>query len=158
MSNSKEQPPSATLGDDVLNTVGDSLAPETMPASRKKALFGKIMAQIDQTAAPEKFDYVTVRAGDGDWIRLTPKIEKKILFVDHQRNMETYLLRAEAGAEMPGHYHEQNEYCIVLEGDVSFDDIALSAGDFHFAPQGSWHGAASTRGGALVYLEGAIQN
>ncbi len=156
MSSSKERPLAGALDDDILNLVGDSLAPEVMPEQRKKALFGKIMAQTQRPAEPEATDYVTVRSGDGDWIRLTPKIEKKILFVDHERKIESYLLRAEPGAELPGHQHEQDEYCIVLEGDVSFEDIELFAGDFHFARQGSWHGAASTRGGALVYLEGAI--
>ena len=51
---------------------------------------------------------------------------------------------------------DEDEYCIVLEGDVSFDDLDLSAGDFHFARQGSSHSIARSRGGALVYLESAI--
>ncbi len=156
MSNPKDRSNSDALDDKTLALVGESLAPEVMPKERKMALFSKIVARVDQQSSDQNPSHVTMRAGEGEWISIMPKIEKKILFVDMKRRIEAYLLRAQPGAELPAHQHEADEYCMVLEGDVSFDDLDLVAGDFHFARQGSSHSVARSRGGALVYLESAI--
>ena len=156
MNNPKDRSCSAALDDKTLALMGESLAPEVMPAERKNALFAKIVARVDQQSPDQSADHITVRAGEGEWISILPKIEKKILFVDTKRRIEAYLLRAQPGAELPAHQHEADEYCIVLEGDVCFDGLDLVAGDFHFARQGSSHSIARSHGGALVYLESAI--
>jgi len=98
---------------------------------------------------------VTIRADEGQWIEIEPLLERKLLKVDHETGIESYLLRLQPGAAPQRHQHDADELCLVLEGDVSFDDIHLRAGDYHCARKGSWHGRASTVQGALLFLQSA---
>lgn len=156
MNNQKGRKSLAVLDDETLNRVGDALAPEKMPIQRKKAVFSKIMTKIEQREQGREPDFITVRASKGKWEHLMPKVDKKVLFVDIERKTEAYLLRLQPGAELPRHSHDSDEYCMVLEGDVMFDDIELHEGDFHLARQGSWHSMARSSSGALLYLESSI--
>ena len=45
MNSSEERPLAAALDEDIINLVGNSLAPEALSEQRKSALFGKIMAR-----------------------------------------------------------------------------------------------------------------
>ena len=148
------------LDDAMLGLLGEAQTPAEMPAPRKSKLFSRIMAGIDNAESSgdrssRRSGFVTVRADEGEWIVLAPKIEKKLLFLDRERSVEAYLLRIHPGGEVPRHVHQADEYCLVLEGDVSFDDIHLKAGDFHLARRDSWHETARSQGGALLYLESA---
>lgn len=144
------------LEEETLGQLGQFVAPEPLPRQRKQALFSKIMANVEPSSDHREPEFLTVRADEGQWFEFLPHVEKKILFVDHQRHVESYLLRMCAGAELPKHPHAGSEYCLVLEGDIHFDDLELQAGDFHLAKPGSWHAKASTRGGALLYLESPV--
>ena len=156
MNNPKINKHASVIDDDTLKLVGDSLAPNMMPAPRKMALFANIMDKVEQQEPAQETNRITVRANEGEWISLTPKIEKKLLFLDAKRKIESYLLKIQPGGELPAHLHTADEYCFVLEGDVMFDDIELHAGDFQIAKQGSWHSGSYSRNGALVYLESQI--
>ena len=72
--------------------------------------------------------------------------------------MESYVLRMEAGGSLPSHDHSNLEECLVLEGDVSFGDFALEAGDYHLAAPSFRHEVVTTRGGALMYIRGEIRD
>lgn len=96
---------------------------------------------------------LTIRSGEGEWIRLGPKVEMKPL---HKVGGIThFLMRLAPGAVLPPHGHDQDEECICLEGEVQFGDIVVRAGDFHLAPRGTPHGLMRSRKGALLYLRGA---
>jgi anti-sigma factor ChrR (cupin superfamily) len=101
-------------------------------------------------------DLLTVRAKEGEWKSLAPGVEVKLLYIDEAAKTKSFLLRAEAGAEMPGHQHIGIEECLVLEGEFSLGDITLHAGDYHLAHAGAIHGPASTPTGTLVYLRAHI--
>lgn len=148
------------LDDAMLGLLGEAQMPAKMPVHQKSRLFSQIMARIDNEESSEdrsspRSGFVTVRTNEGEWIVVAPKIEKKRLFLDRERNVEACLLRIQPGGEMPRHLHKADEYCLVLEGDVAFDDIHLKAGDFHLACCGSWHETARSQNGALLYLESA---
>ncbi|MEN8259573.1 MAG: cupin domain-containing protein [Pseudomonadota bacterium] len=151
----KNTPNQAPLDDTLLGLIGASMAPMRLPADRMQPLRERVMARIAKEGGAKPV-FNTIRADEGQWVQIAPKIEKKTLHVDHVNGIEAYLLRAEPGAEAPGHVHEADELCLVLEGEVSFDDIHLKAGDYHFAPKGSRHGTARSKTGALIYLQGAI--
>ncbi|MEN8133275.1 MAG: cupin domain-containing protein [Pseudomonadota bacterium] len=103
-------------------------------------------------------DFITLRADEG-WFELAPKIEKKVLHIDHEAGTESYLLRVQPGAEVPPHTHAGDELCVVLEGEVTYEGgLRLQAGDYHMAKRGSTHQHARSETGALVYLQGALED
>lgn len=124
-------------------------APEQMQTLRDR-----VMQRVDADTAKASQAFHTVRHHDGAWIEIAPKIHKKVLLANPETGAETYLLRAEPGAEAPPHMHEHDEHCLVLEGEMAFDNgVHLKAGDYHFAPAGSEHGIARTDVGVLVYIQ-----
>lgn len=142
------------LDPDTLRLLGSAPAHADLRSARVSQLRGRVMQRVADEAALSSF--LTVRAEDGPWIEIGPLMEKKVLHVNDDSGIESYLLRMQPGAAPAGHRHDEDELCIVLEGDVSFDDIHLEAGDYHFAPKGSWHGTASTINGALIFLQSGL--
>lgn len=98
----------------------------------------------------------TVRAGSGVWETRSPGVERKTLFQDHAAGVGAYLLRIAPGAVLRQHGHRMMEQCLMLQGDVSFADTHLEAGDFHIAFPGAVHADITSRSGALFYVRGAI--
>jgi anti-sigma factor ChrR (cupin superfamily) len=90
------------------------------------------------------------------WRVVTPGVEYKLLAYDRRANSKSFLLRAQSGVALPGHAHEGDEECLVLEGEFGIGDLTLRAGDFHFAPRGSRHPDATTRAGVLVFLRSCL--
>ena len=125
---------------------------------RMQSLRSKIMAQVDEQESDAAHDLLVIRAGMGEWEDLGYKISKKVLHVDEQSGIESYLVKMEAGAKYESHIHTSDEHCIVLEGDVSFGDIHLNAGDFHLAPNGSRHEEAYSVHGALLYIQTGVEH
>ena len=146
------------LDDETLGLFGGGLVPAELPEGEENALFSRILARIDARKSSEEAGLITVRADEGKWFPLAPKLEKKLLFTDTERRVEAYLLRLKPGAVVPEHRHTADEYCVVLDGEVFFGDLHLKAGDFHLARKGSIHGAARSGRGALLYLEGPLAN
>lgn len=142
------------LDRDVLELLGTATAHVELPDSHMQRLRAKVVGSVevdDEVAAP----YLTIRADEGSWIELEPKMHKKVLDVD-ENGIESYLLRLQPGASPGRHLHDSDELCIVLEGDVSFDDVHLKVGDCHIARKGSCHGTANTVSGALLFLQAAV--
>ena len=113
-----------------------------------------ILERIDQVSEQESLH--TIRKHQGSWVQVAQNMAKKQLYVDTVRGIETYLLRIESGAEFAAHSHLDDEYCLVLQGSVEFADLKLQAGDFHLARKGSHHGRVVSTTGALLYLQGAL--
>jgi anti-sigma factor ChrR (cupin superfamily) len=112
---------------------------------------------VDRRVAQIRTIGQIIRADTGDWEDVSDKIKKKILHVDENSGIETYLLKIEAGAKDAPHIHTSDEHCIVLEGDVCFGDIHLNAGDYHLAPKGSKHDEAYSVHGALLYIQTGLE-
>ncbi len=133
--------------------IAAAIKPVKLPSHRKEAMRTRILDQIDQDQQPQQDLLLTIRQNEGNWIKIAPKIEKKQLFIDREKGIESYLLKIKPGVEVPAHQHADDEYCLVLEGSVDFDDIHLKAGDYHVARKGSLHGKAYSQEGALLYLQ-----
>ena len=143
------------LDRDTLELLGGATARAEQPAQRMAQLRDRVLRRVDEEPTLST-PYVTIRGDEGAWIEVAPLMTKKILNVNHATGIESYLLRLLPGAAPERHQHDQDELCIVLEGDVSFDDIHLKAGDYHYAQKGSWHGRASTAHGALLFLQSGV--
>ncbi len=155
MTNSSHTDRSAVLDQDTLELLGSAPASADVPAHRMAQLRSRVMQRVNEETASSN-PYITIRGDDGPWIETAPLVEKKVLNVNDQAGIESYLLRLHPGASLDRHRHDDDELCIVLEGDVSFDDVRLEAGDFHLARKGSWHGRASTVNGALIFLQSGV--
>jgi anti-sigma factor ChrR (cupin superfamily) len=97
-------------------------------------------------------DFVTVRAGEGEWHQLFEGVSVKRLFVDEERNTVTSLFRVSPGAGFPPHTHDEFEQCLILEGDFHLNGEAFRAGDFTCAMAGSAHDHSYSENGALLLI------
>ena len=57
-----------------------------------------------------------------------------------------------SGATYQPHAHDADEQTLVIEGDLSFGDLDLKAGDFHAATPSSSHPPGRTVSGCLVHV------
>ncbi len=146
------------LDEQTLRLLGDAPAPLDVSPERMQRLRDRVMQGIDDDMAQASQAFLTVRSDDGSWVEIAPKISKKVLYANLETGAESYLLKAEPGAEAPPHVHEHDEHCVVLEGEFTYGEgVYLKAGDYHFAPRGSEHGIACTDIGVLVYIQTAPQ-
>jgi anti-sigma factor ChrR (cupin superfamily) len=113
-------------------------------------MFARITARIEQRAS------VTVRAEEGRWETLVPGVERKMLRVDRARKRVTFLVRAAPGARFPAHVHDDDEEAYVVSGDLTFETLTLSAGDYHVARRGMTHPAAVSVGGCVLLVTAGL--
>jgi len=138
------------IPEELIGGVAEAVTPVAPPTVRAPELKARVMARI---RGKKQFDLMTVRAEEGEWITLLPGVEKKILSErQEQGGVQSYLLRMAPGTTLPPHEHLADEECLMLEGEAMVGDIHLSAGDYHFARQGSNHGLVTTQTGALAFL------
>ena len=144
------------LDSDFIEAVADSFDTEAADEHRVGRLRARVMERIDDANnGSSLFD--TIRSNEGEWIEILPNVQKKLLMADTEAGTESYLLRLHPNATLPAHVHESDELCYVIEGDLSFGDIYLEAGDYHYAHKGSRHGAVSTISGTLLFLQSGIE-
>lgn len=94
-----------------------------------------------------------VRSSEGKWTPTRFKgVTAKLLLKDHTTGNWTWLLRMAPGAEYPSHRHSSYEQCLVLDGEIAFGDLQLTAGDFEAAPAGTRHEVLRTEGGCLLLI------
>ena len=155
MSESDKLNQDQVLDNDTLELLGSVSARADLPAQRLSLLRDRVLHRIDEEQAAST-PHVTIRGEEGAWIDIVQLVTKKVLNVNHETGIESYLLRLLPGATLEQHRHDEDELCIVLEGDVSIGDLHLKAGDYHYANKGSWHGRASTVHGALLFLQSGV--
>ena len=97
---------------------------------------------------------VTVRAEEGRWREMAPGVAVKLLWLDRSSRRRAVLMRVAPGAVYPSHAHDGDEECLVLEGEVSFGELTLRAGDFHLARKGHRHPPAASPQGCVLYISG----
>jgi quercetin dioxygenase-like cupin family protein len=118
-------------------------------------LLGKIEARIDARTKLEKMSR-TLPANEGTWIALAPGVRFKELHRNATLGRWTILVDAKPGAAFPSHEHAQDEEIFMISGDLSFDNVELGPGDFHFSPKGSLHAAHRTRAGCRCIIVQAM--
>jgi anti-sigma factor ChrR (cupin superfamily) len=121
--------------------------PETPPPG----MFEKILARIEGEGA-DLPGTMTRRAGSANWFEISPGIKGRLLHVDRAQNRQYLLIRMAPGASYHPHAHDTDEQSLVLEGDLSFGDLNLKAGDFHVATPSSSHPPGRTVNGCLVHV------
>jgi len=94
-----------------------------------------------------------VRTFDGGW-RPTglPGIDFQPLYHDKKSGMFTNLVRMEPGAKYPRHLHFDDEQCLVLRGDVRWNEARYQQGDFVATRAGTVHPTLETDEGNLLLI------
>ena len=118
-------------------------------------LFAAIEARIGASGV-ELPGTVTVRAGAGDWIDVSPGLKIKIMNRIAALNRQTFVAWLQPGAEYSDHDHDQDEEIYMIEGDLIIGDLVLKAGDFHVASAGRHHPVHRTKTGCLCLITQAI--
>ncbi len=121
-------------------------------AARMKS---RILDRVGEPSEMANADLLTVRDDSGDWIETGPGNSIKILRSDEESM--SILVRLEAGATFPKHYHPEDEDTYVVEGETWFGDIHLQQGDFHHAPKGTMHGEVTTETGCVLLIRKAAE-
>lgn len=120
----------------------------------------KLLARIQKPAsAPESAKAARiVRANEGAWHALVPGVMAKPLYAESANGNVAMLLRMEAGAQFPPHWHADVEHCYVLDGDLHFGDLALGPGDYQCAMASTTHIVSHTEKGCMVLIVASQQN
>lgn len=145
----QDNPLTEILSEEFTGALAESITPIAPPPLRASELKSRVMARI---RGKKSFDLMTIRVAEGEWIILLPGVKKKILSEHAESGMQSYLLRMEPGYVIPPHDHSFDEESIMLEGDAMIGELALSTGDYHFAPKGSRHEQVSTQNGCLIFV------
>lgn len=96
---------------------------------------------------------VLVRREEGAWEDTPfPGVKTKRLFFDRTTGNMTVLVKVGPGAEYPRHVHAGFEHLYVLEGELSFEDHTLRAGDFEVMGAESRHSHAVSKEGCTVLI------
>lgn len=74
------------------------------------------------------------------------------LYEDPVRGDLTSLVRMLPGAHYPSHRHAGLEHCYVIEGDLVFEDYAMTSGDYSAGTPDQNHTAATTKTGCLLFI------
>lgn len=133
-----------------IKMMSEGVMPSVLDSNKKNSLKERVMNRI---LAPCPVGGETSYSAKQEWLRITDKLEVKVLTQDPIKKVQTAYWRLAAGAIVPGHYHNSDEDCLVLDGDISFGDHFLGKGDFHQMKKGTTHPDMTTKNGALLYLK-----
>jgi len=99
-----------------------------------------------------------ISIGDFGWQDFQPGLRFKILWEDKPTKRRAQLTRFEPGAKLPLHRHVGDELIFVLEGAVSDESGAVTAGNVGYRPNGCVHTVSSKNGATvLAVLTGDIE-
>jgi len=143
--------------------VGDLELHQPPPGLRRRVLaaveaapaVAQVWKRWDRSPAT---DLHVVRSGQGDWETVAPGVDARQLYVDHQRDSITMMVRMAPGASYAPHRHAGPEQCYVLEGDLFDGSQTFYAGDFQCAGVGSVHDVQSTRNGCLLLIVSSMHD
>jgi quercetin dioxygenase-like cupin family protein len=120
---------------------------ETLPPG----LFQGVLARIDAEGS-QLPGSITTRAAEAGWLPLSEGVTYRVLRDDEGAGRKSMLIRMQPGAIYQSHYHDSDEECLVIEGDLRFGDLELRTGDFHVALGGSVHPIARSVSGCLLHI------
>ena len=133
--------------------MASAIAPAELSQSDRESLHDRIMARI--SADPPQRTY-TVRANEGTWIPVGPGVELKVLRMDREANSQTVLFRMQPGSQIVPHPHNQEEECLVMEGEILVGEHRVGKGDMHIAMPGAKHPPILAPHGALLCIRSEI--
>jgi anti-sigma factor ChrR (cupin superfamily) len=136
---------SEAWSDDILMAL--SLDPKPLRPAIKEKLMARIAAEAQYRPA------VCIRAAQGNWVPTgVPGVAMKPLYRDRSNGLSTVLIRMDAGATYPAHRHIDAEQCLVVEGDLRWDNLEYRAGDFVVAAADSIHPRLTTEHGTVLLI------
>ncbi len=103
---------------------------------------------------PGKLAHTVLLAQTQDWVEIYPGVCSLTLCSAANTPRISRYLRLQHGATYPAHPHQQDEECMVLQGEAFFGDTLLRAGEYQFAAAGSQHGEIFTDVGCLLFMRG----
>lgn len=89
---------------------------------------------------------------EGDWIRVSSKVDIKPLRIDRRNGTYTSLWRLAPGAVLPEHDHHDDEECLILDGSIQWSGRDYVKGDYLLACAGLHHTQFASRDGALLMI------
>src|SRR6266496_3954724 len=99
-----------------------------------------------------------ISISDLGWQDFQPGLRFKILWEDKPTKRRAQLTRLEPGAKLPLHRHVGDELIFVLEGAVSDESGAVTAGNVGYRPNGCVHTVSRKNGATvLAVLNGDIE-
>ena len=119
------------------------------------ALIARVRAVVMEAVASKAGAlHHTVRAGGGEWEKVAPGVQRKMLW--ERGAAASCMLRLAPGTTFPSHAHPIDEECVVLEGSLQIGrDLVLRRGDFHVGLSGTEHESVSTTDGCVCFLRTA---
>lgn len=133
----------------------EAMAAATPPEAPTVDATARMHKQLFQRIHAVSPDYIFVHSHEGEWVPLLRGVELKRLRQDGGQC--SYLLRMAAGSRIPPHEHALDEEALVLEGDVTINEVLCRSGDYHFAPRGKPHGWLTSEAGCVLFLRGGIE-
>ena len=131
-----------------LGGIAAGLPKQTPPADLKT----KLNRRLDAEGLPDGF---VQRLSDAAWIEVRPGLHRRLLRHD-EHGVGTALYRIEAGAIIPPEFHDYDEECLVIEGDLVVGELHFMPGDYCCIHKGGRHGVITSRGGGVFLLVGEV--
>jgi anti-sigma factor ChrR (cupin superfamily) len=145
--------PTVVIDPSTQERMAGAIAPAELSQSDRESLHDRIMARISAEPPPRTY---TVRANEGAWIPVGPGVELKVLRMDRKANSQTVLFRMQPGSQIVPHPHNQEEECLVMEGEILVGDHRVGTGDMHIAMPGAKHPPIVAPRGALLCIRSEI--
>jgi anti-sigma factor ChrR (cupin superfamily) len=136
-------------------TLIEAMAAATPPDTPTASATARMREQLFQRIHAISPGYIFVHSPEGEWVDLLPGVELKLLRQDGDQH--SYLLRMATGTCIPPHEHALDEEVLVLEGDITINDVLCRSGDYHFAPRGKPHGLITSEAGCMLFIRGGIE-
>ena len=136
-----------------MERMAGAVAPAELSQSERRSLLDRIMERISVAPPPRTY---TVRANEGTWISVGPGVELKVLRMDREANSQTVLFRMQPGSQIVPHPHNQEEECLVMEGEILVGEHRVGKGDMHIAMPGAKHPPILAPHGALLCIRSEI--
>ena len=133
----------------------EAMAAATPPEAPTVDASARMHEQLFQRIRALSPNYIFVHSYEGEWVPLLRGVELKLLRQDG--GQRSYLLRMAAGSRIPPHEHALDEESLVLEGDVTINEVLCRSGDYHFAPRGKPHGWLTSEAGCVLFVRGGIE-
>lgn len=143
----------STLAEESAPLASPELIPET-PAQAKPTERNESSAS--EARHPDRLTPRVLRADEGEWESLAPRVYKKLLSRDDSFNRQSYLLRMIPGGRIQPQRRGGIEEIYVLEGRLTIGENSLGPGDFHAFPAKSFVPEIAAGGDSLILVRGHI--
>ncbi len=131
-------------------------SPDLMPVAQPERAAPSGDGPTGVAAEPDRELPLILRADEGEWESLAPRVYKKLLSRDDSLNRQSYLLRMIPGGRIQPQRRGGIEEIYVLEGRLTIGENSLGPGDFHAFPAKSFVPEIAAGGDSLILVRGHI--